>query len=171
MKRTKYPEEYQGGTERKKRFRPRRFKDRPGDVDGLVSALTTGRLDQRTLQARQILTLREAIESAPLEHARALVADVLAVNAVLLQELTAATTRIGVHLVDADGTPHPILTKHIPGVQRAILQASACLERLEGLGPEKGKTSTTAKSKRNPAPSEGGDVSALVLELTKGGRQ
>lgn len=149
-----------------KRYRPRRFKDRPGDVDGLVSALTTGRLDQRTLQARQILTLREAIQAAPLEHARALVADVLAVNAVLLQELTAATTRIGVHIVDEDGTPHPILTKHIPGVQRAILQASACLERLEGIA-EKGKTTRTAKSKAKNSDSSGADVSALVLELTQ----
>lgn len=154
---------------KRKRFRPRSFKDRPNDVDGLVSALGTGRLDGRALAAKQILALREAFEAEPTATTRGLIADVLSINGALLGALMEAMTRPGVRLVDEEGEPHPLIAKHVPNIQRAILQASAALERLEGIDPEKGKTSTTAKSKRNPAPSEAGDVSALVLELSNKG--
>ena len=169
MKRTKYPEEYQGETERKKRFRPRRFKDLPTDVDGLVSALDAGRLDNRARAARQIKALREAAEHAPAEVTKGLIADLLSVYGVVLAALTQATTRPGARLVDEEGNPHPLVTRHLPTAQRAIIQCGKALQRLEtGKGSQNAKAPRTPKSKPENDGLTATDVNAFILKLSEG---
>jgi len=145
----------------KSRTRDRSVKDRPQDVGELISAIDNGRLDGRTAPAKRITALRSAIASAPLEAARGVIRDALAVNLVIAQAITAEVSRPGFQVLLPDGGLNPLLAGHWQETQKSLLNAARLLIQTETkVDAEK------AASGANRGTSGDFDISALVMEAS-----
>lgn len=135
--------------------RSRNFKIRPSEPSGLITALRTNVLDQRTRPARELLAVRDATAADPFAVTLALARDVLSVNAVIVQSLARHLTGPDAQILDKDGNVHEIVVKHWPEAQRMLLQAARELRRMEA---EQGR-----QPDLNKAPEER-DVTAMILD-------
>jgi len=137
----------------------RKGKLRPTDAAGLITAIETARLDQRTTPAKKIISLRTAIAAAPLEAAKGIIRDVLAVNLAISQAITSEIGKPGFEVLQADGSLNPLLSGHWENVQRNLLNAARLLLQVE---PKPAPQSAARVASR--AVSGDIDISALVLE-------
>ena len=134
----------------------RKGKLRPTDASGLIAAIDSGRLDQRTTPAKKIISLRAAIAKAPLEAARGIIRDVLAVNLAISQAITSEIGKPGFEVLTANGELNPLLSGHWENTQRSLLNAARLLLQVEGKGEVPAGTV--------PKKAAQSDISALVLE-------
>lgn len=146
--------------EAKPRVRNRCKRDRPRTATELVQAIDSGRLDLRTAPAKRIMDLRAAIADQPVEAARGIIRDVLAVNMAISQAVTAELSKPDFQVLQKDGSLNPLLSGPWAETQKALIGAAKLLIQVE--------TATTAqKSVRNDSGAVSGpvDVSALILEI------
>ena len=139
------------------RISSRKGKLRPTDAAGLVAAIDNGRLDQRTTPARKIISLRAAIAAAPLEAAKGVIRDVLAVNLAVSQAITSEIGRPGFQVLLPDGALNPLLAGHWQETQKSLLNAARLLIQTETRVED-----VKAASGANKAAYA--DISTLILE-------
>lgn len=150
-RRTTQPGEISADSPKKRRSRSQ--KDRPQDVDQLVTAIRSDRLDGRCNAAKQIVEARAMIAEAPEQVALALVYDTLATGAVILAAVVKELSRPESIMVN--GELNPLVHKHYFEVQKSILRSVDALNRLrKGNGIE-----DEDKGSAQPI-----DISTLILE-------
>lgn len=166
MKSNKYTREKhqkQADTKQKKSCS---IKDRPKNVDELVSAIERGQLDNRTNAAKKIVAMRAAIAENPAEVAKGLARDVLAVNSVITASIVKEIAGPGFSVLDEQGQLHPLIARHWPQTQKDILTAAQTLLRFEQAAGDTKPLGKPAAPKSGECDSEKVlDVSSLVLAL------
>lgn len=136
--------------------RSRNFKIRPSEPDGLITALRSDQLDQRTRQAREVLAVRDATAADPYAVTLALARDVLSVNAVIVQNLARYLTGPNAQILDEKGNVHELVAKHWPEAQSMLLKAAREVRRMEA---EQGRQPAQANG-----PDDATDLTSLIME-------
>ena len=169
MKRTRMTEESQHIQQHTEQNTPSAERDRQQDIDRAISAIENSKLDGRTVHSKRLLATRRMLADKPVSTALGLVKDTLAVNATIVSCLIQEMGKADFQILDEQGNLNPILAKHWPEAQKAILNGAQSLVRLEqAIDPEKPKKASTSKGTTS-APSDNDivDVSTLVIELTQ----
>lgn len=152
----KEPGKPRGGKMKPKEKKRRNFKIRPTEPDGLITALRTNVLDQRTRPARELLALRDITAAEPFAVTLALARDVFSVNALIVQSLARHLTGPDAQILDKDGNVHELVVRHWPEAQSMLLKAARELRRME---MEQGKRPVP----NNPDGDATIDLSAILI--------
>ena len=144
-------------TRRKKR-RNTSKKQRPDTIPGIIAALNDGSLDQRTQAARDYMTIRSALEAAPLQVAKTIVREAMALDVLLYSRIKEEMLKRDDlrHLFDDSGQPNELMRKLWPDVRAGILRGSKALVDLDE------RAAPTAQSGADESGTL--DISGIILE-------
>ena len=120
----------------KKERRNRSKKQRPADVPGLIAAISSNTLDQRTTAARDTLALRDTLAEHPEATVKALIRDALALDGVIMSRIAQEILRPDSVIVDDKGELNPLIIEHWPSIRNGVLKSGRELMRMEPQKPK-----------------------------------